>query len=61
MMPTDGEPMTDDEQAVIAVIVDALQDKFGKRALTIAQSQAASADGNARKTWLAIVERLAKS
>jgi len=58
MMPTNGEPMTDDEQAVITVISDALCGKFGERALAIARDQAASAEGEARKTWLVIVERL---
>jgi hypothetical protein len=60
-MSTDSEPMTEDELAAIAVIADALRDKFGDRALTIARDQAASAEGNARQTWLAIVARLEAS
>jgi hypothetical protein len=57
-MPTDGESMTDEEQAVIAVITDAIRDKFGARALDIARGQFDTATGDARKTWAAIVARL---
>jgi hypothetical protein len=56
-MPID-EPTTGDERATIALIVDALRDKFGDRAIAIAQAQLASADGEARNTWSAIVEML---
>lgn len=59
MMPMDGEPMADDERETIAVLADALRDKFGERAAAIARAQADSADGPARRTWLAIVEHLA--
>ena len=57
-MPTDGEMLTEDEQAVITVISDALCHKFGGRALAIARDQAASAVGDPRTTWLAIVAQL---
>lgn len=53
--------MTDDEQAAIAIIVDALRQKFGDRALDVARSQASSAEGDARDTWQAIVARLTAS
>jgi len=60
MMPIDGNAMSQDEQAAIAVIADALREKFGDRALAVARGQAISADGDAQKTWSAIVDHLAE-
>ncbi len=47
--------MTDEDRLAIATIAEALRDKFGDRAEIVARSQAAAAQGDARRTWSAIV------
>ena len=47
------------EPETVGIIVDALLDKFGERALAVAQDQLRAASADSEPAWLEIIGRLA--